>query len=245
MRNKKLLILDRWVDVTRFDPRHRDAAFWPARGIAPDTVKFVYVGRLAAEKGLHVLAQAFVHLVQSVDERKRVHLVFIGDGPDRAALQDELQGLPVTFTGFLHGSELATALASCDAKVFPSTTDTWGNAPLEAQAAGLPVIVTDIGGPAELLEEGRTGLIVRGNDARALYFAMLQLTDTPTRERMGRAARAFAEAGRVEEPFSAILDSERYRRKVRQREKEQKAGEGRAEEETAHTRREAMLWAAE
>ncbi|MBL8513808.1 MAG: glycosyltransferase family 1 protein, partial [Betaproteobacteria bacterium] len=215
LRNKKLLILDRWVDVSRFDPRHRDAGYWPARGIAQDTLKYVYVGRLAAEKGLRILAQAFVQLVQA---RADVHLVFIGDGPDRAALQDELRGLPVTFTGFLHGGELAIALASCDVKVFPSTTDTWGNAPLEAQAAGLPVIVTDIGGPAELLDEGKTGLIVRGNDIRALYFAMLQLADTPTRERMGRAARAFAEAGRVDEPFSAILDSERYRRKMRQRE---------------------------
>ena len=96
-----------------------------------------------------------------------MHLIFIGDGPCRAALQAETQGLPVTFTGFLHGGELATALASCDVKVFPSTTDTRGQCSAGSASLGLPVIVTDIGGPAELLNEGETGLIVRGNDERA------------------------------------------------------------------------------
>ncbi|MEQ1518687.1 MAG: glycosyltransferase, partial [Usitatibacteraceae bacterium] len=145
------------------------------------------------------------------------HLIIVGDGPYRVTLEEQLKGLPATFTGYLHGEELATALASCDVKVFPSTTDTWGNAPLEAQASGLPVIVTDIGGPAELMEDGVTGVMVRGNDARSLHYAMLQLTDPATRIRMGLAARAFAEANRVDEPFTAVLDSDAHRRHLRKK----------------------------
>lgn len=212
LRNRKLLILDRWVDVDRFHPTKRVADYWSRFGVPANAVKFVYVGRVAVEKNLRLLAVAFRNLR---DTQKNAHLIVIGDGPYRAAFEEQLQGLPATFTGYLHGEELATALASCDVKVFPSTTDTWGNAPLEAQAAGLPVIVTDIGGPAELMEDAVTGVMVRGNDARSLQYAMLQLMDTEVRTRMGQAARVFAEANRVDEPFTAVLDAEAYRRQLR------------------------------
>ena len=124
--------------------------------------------------------------------------------------------MPVTFTGVLEGVELARAIASGDVKLFPSTTDTWGNAPLEAQASGLPVVVSDVGGPPELMLEGLTGLKVKGRDVQGLYDAMVSLMDEPTRVRMGRMARTFAEANRVEEPFTAILDSEAHRRRLRE-----------------------------
>ena len=214
LRNRKLLILDRWVDVERFHPRKRVDNYWERHGVESGTVTFVYIGRVAVEKNLHILAQAFRALVEA---QEKVHLIIIGDGPYRAALEEKLSGLPVKFTGYMHGEELATATASCDVKVFPSTTDTWGNAPLEAQASGLPVIVTDIGGPAELMQDGVTGLMVRGNDVRGLRNAMQQLMDAGLRKRMGHAARAFSEANRVEEPFTAVLDSEAHRRKLRKK----------------------------
>jgi glycosyltransferase involved in cell wall biosynthesis len=212
LRNRKLLVLDRWVDVERFHPGRRDAGFAGRHGIAADAVKFVYVGRLAIEKNLHLLADAFRLLVES---GVPAHLVVIGGGPYRDKLASLLESLPASFTGTLHGEALAGALAACDVKVFPSTTDTWGNAPLEAQASGLPVIVTDIGGPAELMRDGETGLMVRGNDVRALFLAMRQLADAPTRQRMGAAARRFAEDNRVDQPFTAILDADAYRRRLR------------------------------
>ena len=223
LRNRKLLILDRWVDVDRFHPRNRSEDFWPRSGIAQNVVKFVYVGRVAVEKNLHILAQAFAKLASS---GANAHMIIIGDGPYRSALVTQFAGLPVTFTGYLHGDELATALASCDVKVFPSTTDTWGNAPLEAQASGLPVIVTDIGGPAELMQHGVTGLMVRGNDVRSLHDAMVQLMSPTRRLQLGRDARAFAEANRVDEPFTAVLDSEAYRRQLRKRKRMQEKLDG-------------------
>jgi glycosyltransferase involved in cell wall biosynthesis len=212
LRNRKLLVLDRWVDVERFHPRHRTPGFWSRFGLedGDQRVKFLYVGRLGAEKNLELLAGAFRALC---GEFANAHLVIVGDGPYRQRLEALLQGLPVTFTGFLAGEELSRAVASADAKLFPSTTDTWGNAPLEAQASGLPVVVSDKGGPQELMEDGLTGFRVAGGDPKALLAAMRQLMDPETRARMGRQARVFAEENDVREPYSAILDTEAYRRR--------------------------------
>jgi glycosyltransferase involved in cell wall biosynthesis len=229
LRNRKLLILDRWVDVDRFHPRNRSDDYWPRFGVQDDVVKFVYVGRVAVEKNLHILAQAFARLAST---RANVHLIVIGDGPYHQKLAAQLADLPVTFTGYLHGDELAIALASCDVKVFPSTTDTWGNAPLEAQASGLPVIVTDVGGPAELMQHGVTGLMVRGNDARSLHDAMLRLTCSLERQQLGKGARAYAEANRVDDPFTAVLDSEVYRRKLRKRKRMQEQAQDHRHQES-------------
>ncbi len=214
LRKRKLLVLDRWVDLQRFHPDKRDAGFWMRRGIerAPELVKFVYVGRVSAEKNLGLLADAYrkVHAANS-----QTHLIVIGDGPFRRELEQRLIGVPATFTGFLEGEELSTALASADAKLFPSTTDTWGNAPLEAQASGLPVVVSDMGGPQELMVHGVTGFRVEGQSVERLAEAMSRLLDHATRLRMGRNAREFVELHRVDEPFTAIFDSESYRQKVR------------------------------
>jgi glycosyltransferase involved in cell wall biosynthesis len=235
LRNRKLLILDRWVDVDRFQPSKRVSTYWDRFDVAADAVKFVYVGRVAIEKSLHLLAQAYRSLR---DTHTKAHLIIIGDGPYRGTLEAQLHGLPVTFTGYLHGEELATALASCDVKVFPSTTDTWGNAPLEAQASGLPVIVTDIGGPAELMQDGVTGMMVRGHDVRSLHAAMLQLMDGEVRDRMGASARQYAVANRVDGPFTAVLDSDAYRRQLRKKRKKSEQREDtvkRAEQESGNT----------
>jgi glycosyltransferase involved in cell wall biosynthesis len=212
LRNRKLLVLDRWVDLERFDPRHRTPGFWSRFGLADEDarVKFIYVGRLGAEKNLDVLAEAFRALHA---DHPDAHLLIVGDGPYRERLAALLEGLPVTFTGYLTGGDLSRALASADAKLFPSTTDTWGNAPLEAQASGVPVVVSDRGGPQELMEHGVTGFRVTGGDPKALLAAMRQLMDRGVRTRMGHAARGFALANDVREPYSAILDTETYRQR--------------------------------
>jgi len=109
-------------------------------------------------------------------------------------MERELSGLPALFTGVLHGEALAEAYACADLFVFPSTTDTFGNVVLEAQASGLPIIVSDKGGPMENIDPGKTGLIVPGRNAKALAQAMIELCGDPRRvKHMGEAARSFAE----------------------------------------------------
>jgi glycosyltransferase involved in cell wall biosynthesis len=214
LRNRKILTLDRWVDPERFHPTKRKAGYWRKWGIENEDAltKFIYVGRLGVEKNLALVAEAYRRLRLTRDD---AHLILIGDGPYRKELTRLLDGLPVTFTGFLEGSELPVAIASADAKLFPSCTDTWGNAPLEAQASGLPVVVSDIGGPAELMLPGVTGLRIPGHSADALHAAMVQLMDPETRRKLGENARDFIERERVDEPFTAVFDSAEYRRRVR------------------------------
>jgi glycosyltransferase involved in cell wall biosynthesis len=214
LRNRKLLILDRWVDLDRFHPDRRTRGCFAPYGLVddPSIVRFVYVGRLGVEKNLALLADAFRMLATVKPDT--VQLVVIGDGPFGGELERLLQGLPVAFTGYLHGDELARAIASCDVKLFPSTTDTWGHAPLEAQACGLPVIVSQLGGPSELMEPGVTGFQVSGRDAGELTAVMDRLMDHDVRNRMGRAARVFCEAHRVDAPFTAVFDSDEYRQRL-------------------------------
>jgi glycosyltransferase involved in cell wall biosynthesis len=117
-----------------------------------------------------------------------VQLFVVGHGPYSEKFA---QSLPeAVFTGYLTGRELATAYASADIFVFPSTTDTFGNVILEAQACGVPVIVSDSGGPKELVEDRTNGLITRSRDVNDLVRAIRSLaTDAALRERMGDAAR--------------------------------------------------------
>lgn len=218
LRNRKLLLLDRWIDPQQYHPRNSRPGYWRDFGLADEDkkVKYIYVGRVSVEKDLQTLADAYKKLSQS---HTQAQLIIVGDGPYLKNLKRQLDGFPVIFTGFLKDQKLAQAYASADVKVFPSTTDTWGYSSLEAQASGLPVIVSDKGGPQELIKEGITGYKVRGKDVDSLYEAMIKLMDEDIRTNMGYNARQFIEENDLEEPFSAILSAEEYRQRIKQTKK--------------------------
>jgi glycosyltransferase involved in cell wall biosynthesis len=91
----------------------------------------------------------------------------------------------------LEGEELAKAYASSDIFVFPSTTDTFGNVIIEAQACGLPVIVSDLGGPKELVSHGLDGLITKSHNVEDFTNAVRALVNDPQlRAEMAKNARA-------------------------------------------------------
>jgi len=130
--------------------------------------------------------------MELVDEGENTSLAVIGDGPFRAEMKSALEGYPAHFTGFLSGEELCEGFASADLFVFPSATDTFGNVVLEAQASGLPVIVSDEGGPKELIAEGNSGLIFRAGDKHALKNAIKTvISDKYNFCSMSRSARCF------------------------------------------------------
>jgi len=113
-----------------------------------------------------------------------------------------MQGTPCIFTGYMEGEDLSTVYASCDVFAFPSATDTFGNVVLEAQAAGLPVVVTDSGGPRENLVPNKTGFIVPAGDAESLRSALeTLLSDAALRKQMGAAARRYMESRSCEKAF--------------------------------------------
>lgn len=126
----------------------------------------------------------------------------VGEGPYLEEMREDLAGWPALFTGYLEGDELFQAYASADLFVFPSATDTFGNVVLEAQASGLPVIVTDAGGPQENLLPGQSGLVIKAHDGRALLAALKRLVDDGLlRARMDAAARRYAEERSFEGAF--------------------------------------------
>jgi glycosyltransferase involved in cell wall biosynthesis len=128
---------ERGVDLDRFDPRLRDAEMFGGR------FNVMYCGRLTREKGVDLLADAFL---RAREEDPRLHLVLAGGGPEEPILRERL-GEHATFLGWLGGAELPRAYASADAFLFASRTDTFGQVILEAQASGLPVLLSVVRAP--------------------------------------------------------------------------------------------------
>ncbi|HEU4598450.1 MAG TPA: glycosyltransferase, partial [Solirubrobacterales bacterium] len=177
--------LGRWergVDTDRFDPAKAD------RDAFPGEIKVLYAGRLTKEKGVDLLAEAFLR-AHACDPR--LHLLLAGGGPEEEQLRARL-GERATFLGWLGGEELPRAYASADAFLFCSRTDTYGQVILEAAASGLPVVAVAEGGPAALVENRHTGLLCRP-DPDHVAGTLLQLASSPElRARLGSAAAAAA-----------------------------------------------------
>jgi glycosyltransferase involved in cell wall biosynthesis/predicted metal-dependent phosphoesterase TrpH len=171
---------DRGVDLDRFDPRLRDAEMFGGK------VNVMYCGRLTKEKGVDLLADAFL---SAREQDQRLHLVLAGGGPEEHVLRERL-GDHATFLGWLSGTDLPSAYASADAFLFASRTDTFGQVILEAQASGLPVIAVAEGGPTSLIAHGETGLLAEPS-AEALAGALLTVVREPAlRDRLRKTALA-------------------------------------------------------
>jgi glycosyltransferase involved in cell wall biosynthesis len=170
---KKLRIFPRGLDTDIFDRRQRDPAFWPRRGARGPVL--LYVGRISKEKDMDLLPD----VARVLAERKvAVTWAFVGDGPYREELRQRMPA--AIFAGVLTGVELGRAYASADLFVFPSATDTYGNVVVEACAAGLRVVVSDAGGPKELVRSGVPGVVCPARSARAFADAIQGLLDSPT-----------------------------------------------------------------
>lgn len=163
---------ERGVDLALFSPARR------VERLRPGAVNVLYAGRQTREKGVELLADAFLAARR---RDPRLHMVLAGGGPEEAVLRERL-GEHATFLGWLEGEELARAYASSDVLLFPSRTDTFGQVVLEAQASGLPVVAVDEGGPADLVDHARTGLLAPP-DADALADAVIELVRSPVLSR--------------------------------------------------------------
>ena len=156
------------MDVERFDPAKAD------RDAYPGQIKVLYAGRLSREKGVDLLADAFL---RAREADPRLHLLLAGGGPEEEELRGRL-GDAATFLGWLGGEDLAVAYASADVFLFCSVTDTYGQVILEAGASGLPVIAIAEGGPAALVENLHTGLLCQP-DADHIAGSLLRLAASP------------------------------------------------------------------
>jgi glycosyltransferase involved in cell wall biosynthesis len=191
-------IWPRGVENTLFQPGRRSDALrtsWlSGQGISEDKVILLYVGRISWEKNLRLLVQAYRKM-----DHTRCHLVIVGQGPAYAEVVQDLSQVPVTFTGYLSGEELATAYASADIFAFPSYTETFGQVVLEAMASGLPVVGVQSEGVSDLVEHGHTGLLLAAelhseNEQIAGYRAYLERLIENPEERMHMSVSALSAA---------------------------------------------------
>ncbi len=112
----------------------------------------IYVGRLSAEKQIERIKPVLEAL-------PKTRLALVGDGPYRQQLEKIFKGTATTFVGYLSGNELASAYASGDAFLFPSSTETLGLVLLEAMAAGCPVVGANKGGIPDIISDGKNGCL--------------------------------------------------------------------------------------
>ncbi len=187
---ERITRLARGVDLASFNPDRRSRDAWKARGLPEVPCRLLYVGRVSKEKHLEALVEALLAL----GPRSDLHLAVVGDGPYREEMEARLrpQGI-ASFTGVLSGEDLYDIYAAGDLFVFPSLTDTFGNSVVEALASGLPCLVSDQGGPCEIVRDGQCGYVFATEDknsfARTLAIA---IGDKHSREELRIAARTRA-----------------------------------------------------
>jgi len=147
-----------------FNPERR-FTLMARRDVDPAPFTLFWAGRVSHDKNIEFLLDRYRDVLKRVD---KVQLVFAGDGPafeDYRAMTDEMAS--VRWLGRLSRAELRDWYSAADLLVFPSAMDTFGMAVLEAQAAGLPAIVTDVGGPQEIVTNGETGYVLSLADPKA------------------------------------------------------------------------------
>ncbi len=173
---ERLELLGRGVDGQLFHPAKRSAELRQAWGLGEDGIAVLHVGRLAAEKNLGLLAQSF-RALQAAHPQRSLKLILVGDGPQRAGLQQQLPD--ALFCGLQRGEALAAHYASGDLFLFPSLSETFGNVLLEALASGLGVVAFDQAAAAQHIRHGHNGALAGAADTQGFIEAANWLLEEP------------------------------------------------------------------
>jgi glycosyltransferase involved in cell wall biosynthesis len=183
----------RGVDTELFRPELRSQSMRERLlGGRSDTGQLLlYIGRLSAEKQIERIRPV-------LDAMPNARLALVGDGPYRQQLETLFAGSAANFVGYLAGEELASAYASADAFLFPSSTETLGLVLLEAMAAGCPVVGANRGGIPDIVSDGVNGCLyepdgVDGGAGSLAAATQRLLGDPDEREQLRRNAREEAE----------------------------------------------------
>ena len=184
---EKIDVWPRGVDTRLFSPARRSDARRESWHVSDRRAALLYVGRVSREKGLDILP-ALAERLHALGLEHR--FIIVGEGPLLPTLRSRMPD--AVFTGPLGREAVADAYAASDLFVFPSPTDTAGNVVLEAQASGLPVIVSGSGGPRENMHAARTGRVCHRLDANEWADAIATQLQDPAFAATRMAAREYA-----------------------------------------------------
>lgn len=205
-------VVPNFVDTARFSPaRPRDRralARWFDNGVAAeDTPVLVHVSNFRAVKRVPDVAEAFAAVV----ERTPARLLLVGDGPDRARVAHRLRELGLSRRASFVGAvgDVVDLVRHADVFLFPSESESFGLAALEAASCGVPVVGYAVGGLPEVIRDGETGYLTPAGDPAAMAQATLRLLDDEgEHRRMAEAARARAvetfDTGRTLDRYTAV-----------------------------------------
>lgn len=177
------------IDLAEYAPGRPNPFL--GRGLGKKRI-LLFAGRMARAKGIDLLLEAFARILR---EYRDVHLAIAGeDFGERASLARHAHALgvhtEVSWLGRLPRAELLAAYQHADVFVFPSRYEAFGIAPLEAQAAGCPVVATNVASLPFVVQHETTGLLTRPEDPDALAAAVLQLLrDHRLATRLGHSGR--------------------------------------------------------
>jgi glycosyltransferase involved in cell wall biosynthesis len=201
---RNLAVVARGVDTTLFDPQRRSRELRARWGAGDATRVALYVGRIAREKNIDLVFEAFAAMRRETSDAR---LVLVGDGPIRAEL--EAKHPYAVFCGPRRGEDLAAHYASGDVFLFPSLSETYGNVTVEAMASGLAVVAYDYAAGREHIRHAVNGLIAPLDDASAFIdLARGLATDSGRISELGRQAHATAQQvswAHVTDRFEHIL----------------------------------------
>ena len=190
------------VDTARFSPA--DGGAEPIAGCLFDPAQHWLVGtvgRMQTVKDQVMLAKAFVLALRTAPQlADRLRLVMVGDGPLRAQALAILEAAGIAHLAWLPGerTDIEAVMRGLHAFALPSLAEGISNTILEAMASGLPVVATDVGGNADLVQHGQTGYIVPAANPQAMADRLVELASELTRaHQMGQAGRQ-----RVKQRFS-------------------------------------------
>jgi glycosyltransferase involved in cell wall biosynthesis len=199
---RNVRVLSRGVDTALFSPERRSESLRRSWGAAPEDPVVLCVGRLAKEKNIGLAVESFVAVRRHAP---RAHLVLVGDGPERAAL--EARYPEFHFAGMRRGEDLAAHYASGDLFLFPSVTETFGNVVTEALASGLVAVTYDYAAGREHIRHGENGVLAAFGDPAAFIAAA---AGAAARTDGWPAVRAAARATALGVTWESIV--ERFRR---------------------------------
>lgn len=187
-------LMSRGVDTEKFSPQRRT--------VNDDIFRLGFVGRLREEKNVRLLAALEKEIIKA--GKTNFEFLIVGEGTEREFLEKNMQH--VTVTGFLDGDELSAAYANMDVFIFPSETDAFGNVAQEANASGVPAIVTDKGGPKFIIRDNETGFVAKDLADFTRYTIQL-MNDEAKLSEMKKASRDFAMSRSWDSVFESVFSA--------------------------------------